>query len=88
MQTRQLIQKSETFIKNQDFTELRRLGHTLKGSSAAISANTLASIAEKINLLAKQQNTPEIQKYINKFSEEFDIFIQATDKWKKGLIDD
>lgn len=88
LQTRQLIQKSETFIKNQDFTELRRLGHTLKGSSAAISANTLASIAEKINLLAKQQNTPEIQKYINNFSEEFDIFIQATDKWKKGLIDD
>lgn len=88
LQTRQLIQKSETFIKNQDFTELRRLGHTLKGSSAAISANTLASIAEKINLLAKQQNTPEIQKHINKFSEEFDIFIQATDKWKKGLIDD
>lgn len=88
LQTRQLIQKSEAFIKNQDFTELRRLGHTLKGSSAAISANTLASIAEKINLLAKQQNTPEIQKYINKFSEEFDIFIQATDKWKKGLIDD
>lgn len=88
LQTRQLIQKSETFIKNQDFTELRRLGHTLKGSSAAISANTLASIAEKINLLAKQQDTPEIQKYINKFSEEFDIFIQATDKWKKGLIDD
>lgn len=88
LQTRQLIQKSETFIKNQDFTELRRLGHTLKGSSAAISANTLASIAEKINLLAKQQNTPEIQKYINKFSKEFDIFIQATDKWKKGLIDD
>lgn len=88
LQTRQLIQKSETFIKNQDFTELRRLGHTLKGSSAAISANTLASIAEKINLLAKQQNIPEIQKYINKFSEEFDIFIQATDKWKKGLIDD
>lgn len=88
LQTRQLIQKSETFIKNQDFTELRRLGHTLKGSSAAISANTLASIAEKINLLAKQQNISEIQKYINKFSEEFDIFIQATDKWKKGLIDD
>ena len=88
LQTRQLIQKSETFIKNQDFTELRRLGHTLKGSSAAISANTLASIAEKINLLAKQQNIPEIQKYINKFSEEFDIFIHATDKWKKGLIDD
>lgn len=88
LQTRQLIQKSETFIENQDFTELRRLGHTLKGSSAAISSNTLASIAEKINLLAKQQNTPEIQKYINKFSEEFDIFIQATDKWKKGLIDD
>lgn len=88
LQTRQLIQKSEIFIKNQDFTELRRLGHTLKGSSAAISANTLASIAEKINLLAKQQNTPEIQKHINKFSEEFDIFIQATDKWKKGLIDD
>lgn len=88
LQTRQLIQKSETFVKNQDFTELRRLGHTLKGSSAAISANTLASIAEKINLLAKQQNTPEIQKHINKFSEEFDIFIQATDKWKKGLIDD
>lgn len=88
LQTRQLIQKSETFIKKQDFTELRRLGHTLKGSSAAISANTLASIAEKINLLAKQQNILEIQKYINKFSEEFDIFIQATDKWKKGLIDD
>jgi CheY-like chemotaxis protein len=88
LQTRQLIQKSETFIKNQDFIELRRLGHTLKGSSAAISANTLASIAEKINLLAKQQNILEIQKYINKFSEEFDIFIQATDKWKKGLIDD
>lgn len=87
LQTRQLIQKSETFIKNQDFSELRRLGHTLKGSSAAISANTLASLAEKINLLAKQQNIQEIQNFINKFSEEFDIFIHATDKWKKGLID-
>ena len=53
-----------------------------------IHRSRIASIAEKINLLAKQQNIPEIQKYINKFSEEFDIFMQATDKWKKGLIDD
>lgn len=88
LQTKQLIENSEKLIQNKDFTELRRTGHTLKGSSAAISAKSLASIAEKINLSAKQQDIENLQIYIDKFNKEFDLFILATDKWKKGLIDD
>ena len=88
LQTKQLIENSEKLIQNKDFTELRRTGHTLKGSSAAISAKSLASIAEKINLAAKQEDIENLKLYINNFNKEFDLFILATDKWKKGLIDD
>lgn len=88
LQTKQLIENSEKLIQNKDFTELRRTGHTLKGSSAAISAKSLASIAEKINLAAKEEDIENLKLYINNFNKEFDLFILATDKWKKGLIDD
>ena len=64
------------------------MSETKRGRFIVFEGIDGAGKTTQINLLAKQQNIPEIQKYIKKFSEEFDIFIHATDKWKKGLIDD
>ena len=60
----------------------------LYGIVTLIAAKSLASIAEKINLAAKQEDIENLKLYINNFNKEFDLFILATDKWKKGLIDD
>lgn len=51
-QTGEFLISSKKFIETRNFGELHRVSHTLKGSSAAISANKLANIAAKMNQAA------------------------------------
>jgi CheY-like chemotaxis protein len=82
-QTEGLLYQAEQAIKSGDFNELRRIGHTLKGSSASISANSLAKFGELINKYAKGSDVEGIQKSLMAFKDEFTFFELSSDKWKK-----
>ena len=81
-QTKLFLKQSYPLIEKQDFEELHRIAHTLKGSAASISANKLASIANQMSQGTKDKSTEEIKKALKDFTEQFDLFILETQKWK------
>lgn len=58
-QTGEFLISGKKFIETRNFGELHRVSHTLKGSSAAISANKLANIAAKMNQAAIEKKSDE-----------------------------
>jgi CheY-like chemotaxis protein len=82
-QTAGLIYHAGQAVKSGDFNELRHIGHTLKGSSAAISANSLAKFGGFINKYAKGTDIEGVQKSFMAFKDEFTFFELSSDKWKK-----
>ncbi|MCI6316125.1 MAG: response regulator [Spirochaetia bacterium] len=81
-QTKGFIVTAYDLLDNKDFEELHRVSHTLKGSSAAISANKLVHISTLMSQAAKSKNADEFRKNLEDFEEYFDLFILATTKWK------
>lgn len=81
-QTKGFIVTAYDLLDNKDFEELHRVSHTLKGSSAAISANKLVHISTLMSQATKSKNTDEFRKNLEDFEEYFDLFILATTKWK------
>lgn len=86
-QTRIFLLKSKEAIYQYNFQSLARVAHTLKGSSAAISANALATSAKKMEVAAKTNKYDDCRKYINEFSALFSQFLELANKkieeWKK-----
>ncbi|HAH60898.1 MAG TPA: hybrid sensor histidine kinase/response regulator [Treponema sp.] len=82
-QTAALVYHAEQAVRCRDFEELRRIGHTLRGSSAAISANALAKYGALINGQARQSDIENIKKSLTAFKDEFVFFELSSDKWKK-----
>lgn len=81
-QTKDFIVTAYDLLDNKDFEELHRVSHTLKGSSAAISANKLVHISTLMSQATKSKNADEFRKNLEDFEEYFDLFILATTKWK------
>lgn len=81
-QTKGFIVTAYDLLDNKDFEELHRVSHTLKGSSAAISANKLVHISTLMSQATKSKNADEFRKNLEDFEEYFDLFILATTKWK------
>lgn len=81
-QTKDFIVTAYDLLDNKDFEELHRVSHTLKGSSAAISANKLVHISTLMSQATKSKNAEEFRKNLEDFEEYFDLFILATTKWK------
>lgn len=81
-QTKSFIVTAYDLLDNKDFEELHRVSHTLKGSSAAISANKLVHISTLMSQATKSKNAEEFRKNLEDFEEYFDLFILATTKWK------
>ena len=81
-QTKGFIVTAYYLLDNKDFEELHRVSHTLKGSSAAISANKLVHISTLMSQATKSKNADEFRKNLEDFEEYFDLFILATTKWK------
>lgn len=81
-QTKGFIVTAYDLLDNKDFEELHRVSHTLKGSSAAISANKLVHISTLMSQAIKSKNADEFRKNLEDFEEYFDLFILATTKWK------
>ena len=80
-QTGEFLISSKKFIETRNFGELHRVSHTLKGSSAAISANKLANIAAKMNQAAIEKKSDEALLKLLEFEESFNLFLLKTNKW-------
>ena len=87
-QTQSLIDQigSDLAQKEKDFDHLHRLAHTLKGSSATISASQLSDTARIMNEAAKAQNAPEVKKSLTEFKSRFANFKRMVTKWEKSLL--
>ena len=80
-QTSKFLISGKKFLETKNFEELHRIAHTLKGSSAAISANKLANISAKMNQAAKEKNSDEALLTLIEFEEKFNLFLLKTNKW-------
>lgn len=80
-QTGKFLTSSKKLFETKNFEELYRIAHTLKGSSAAISANKLANISAKMNQAAKNKNSDALLLSILEFEEKFNLFLLKTNKW-------
>ena len=80
-QTGEFLISGKKFIETRNFRELHRVSHTLKGSSAAISANKLANIAAKMNQAAIEKKSDEALLKLLEFEESFNLFLLKTNKW-------
>ena len=80
-QTGEFLISGKKFIETRNFGELHRVSHTLKGSSAAISANRLANIAAKMNQAAIEKKSDEALLKLLEFEENFNLFLLKTNKW-------
>lgn len=80
-QTSKFLVSGKKFIETKNFEELHRIAHTLKGSSAAISANKLANISAKMNQAAKDKNSDALLLNLIEFEEKFNLFLLKTNKW-------
>lgn len=80
-QTGGFLISGKKFIETRNFGELHRVSHTLKGSSAAISANKLANIAAKMNQAAIEKKSDEALLKLLEFEENFNLFLLKTNKW-------
>ena len=81
-QTTALIKSAKKYIETENFEQLDLIAHTLKGSSAAISANKLFKIGENLNKSVKAQNLDEIKIDLDYFEKLFEIFVLSTGKWR------
>lgn len=79
-QTGEFLISGKKFIETRNFGELHRVSHTLKGSSAAISANKLANIAAKMNQAAIEKKSDEALLKLLEFEENFNLFLLKTNK--------
>ena len=80
-QTDEFLISGKKFIETRNFGEFHRVSHTLKGSSAAISANKLANIAAKMNQAAIEKKSDEALLKLLEFEESFNLFLLKTNKW-------
>lgn len=80
-QTESLIKDAKKYIKETNFQQLDMIAHTLKGSSATISANKLFKIGEKLNKSVKNKDLKEATINLEYFEKMFEIFILSTNKY-------
>ncbi|MBQ9495803.1 MAG: response regulator [Treponema sp.] len=81
-QLSQSLSQIKTALERKDFEELRRIGHKIKGSSAAISAYSLAKCGERINKQAKKSDIMGVQASFNALKDEFAIFEISAHTWQ------
>lgn len=82
-QTDSFIEQTERAIKAQDFEVLRRIGHSLSGSSGTVSAKKLAEYGKRLNLSAKSADIPGCQFNLEEFRHEYNQFKKLVQKFIK-----
>lgn len=82
-QTKYLLNTAAQAIYDFDITELRRIGHTIEGSSGAISAYLLAINGKFFNRQAKTKDINKIKKAYVITRKNFLKFELLAEEWKK-----
>ena len=86
-QTRTYLITAKEALYMKNIQSLTIIGHTLKGSSATISAKALSEAAKKIEDYARNMDLSEVAKYINEYSALFSKFEylakEQIDEWNK-----
>lgn len=77
-QTQTIIDDADKATEKKDFTELRKIGHALAGSSATISAKKLYEYSKRLNNAAKEEDNAGCIFNINEFKHEFSRFKKLT----------
>lgn len=65
----------DTFIADEDYSELHRLAHSAKANALYIGANKLYEIAKKLEACAKEDQFKDREQTISNFSSEMNIII-------------
>ena len=87
-QTRILLIQAKDSLYHNNFEELAKIAHTLKGSSSTISAKSLYSTAYQIERYSKEKQTTEVVNSISKFSTLFSRFINEAKSQKEDWQND
>ena len=86
-QTRTYLITAKEALYMKNIQSLTIIGHTLKGSSATMSAKALSEAAKKIEDYARNMDLSEVAKYINEFSAMFTKFEylvkEQIEEWNK-----
>ena len=77
-QTKLTLQNAEAALDKSDFEELRKIGHSLCGSSGTISATRLADYGSRLNTCAKNMDIPGCRFNLDEFNHEFQHFLKVT----------
>jgi len=89
-QSRAMLITAKESLYMSNFTVIAHIAHTLKGSSSAIAAGTLAEAAAKMEKAAKDKNLQDASDFINEFSAAFTKFAFLADEqisvWKRRGI--
>ncbi len=80
-QTQSFIEQTEQAIQAQDFETLRRIGHSLNGSSGTVSAKKLAEYGKRLNLAAKEKDVSGCQFNLEEFRHEYAQFKKLVQKF-------
>ena len=80
-QTKGLLQNAKKALQKDDFDSLNMIAHTIKGSSAAVSANKLMQIGKVMNEKVKAHDKPAVEKAIKELEEQFELFLLQSGKW-------
>lgn len=82
-QSEKLIKEIPDLIKSRDYEALRRIGHTIKGSAATISAFSLSSQGGEFNKAAHEKSVKKLREIHKALREGLKKFNAAADAWKK-----
>jgi HPt (histidine-containing phosphotransfer) domain-containing protein len=63
------IKEADTFLESASWTDLSRVGHTLKGSGANVGANALAEVGKMLEFAAKAEDAAACVVSIDKLKE-------------------
>ena len=82
-QSEKLIKEIPAYIKGRDYETLRRIGHTIKGSAATISAFSLSSQGGEFNKAAHEKSVKKLREIHKALRDGLKEFNAAADAWKK-----
>lgn len=82
-QSEKLIKEIPAYIKGRDYETLRRIGHTIKGSAATISAFSLSVLGGDFNKAAHERSVKKLREMHKALREGLKKFNAAADLWKK-----
>ncbi len=83
-QTDVFLEEADKAVKTQNFEELRKLGHSLCGSSGTVSAKKLSEYGNRLNLAAKNMDISSCQFNLAEFRHEYNQFKKLTSQYIKA----